>query len=155
VRTKRTVGEDGTDRQGPRVSGREHVSEWAMTTRRTHRAERVKGKRAREGEGIGTDRVGPLSRERAVARMREGRRRHAGPRWQREIARAGKGKWAAWAERPGKGGSRASFYFSFILNFLIIFLLFSSFEFKSNQPTNTNLNISNMCINQKQSLGSV
>jgi hypothetical protein len=53
-----------------------------------------------------------------------------------------------------EGGSRASFYFSFILNFLILFLIFSSFEFKSNQPTNTNLNISNMCINQKQSLGS-
>jgi hypothetical protein len=59
----RTVGEDGTNRRGPQVSEREHASE----------------------------RVAPVSwaglvvREKATgARGRGKRRRHAGPRWQRE-----------------------------------------------------------------------
>jgi hypothetical protein len=56
-----------------------------------------------------------------------------------ERGRAGQGKWAAWAERPSGGGSRASLIFLFISKFLIPSFNFS-FEFKSNQTTNLNLN---------------
>jgi hypothetical protein len=53
------------------------------------------------------------------------------------------------AEREGWLGC---FLFFFYSKFLIPFLFSFSFEFKSNQTTNSNLNISNMCINQKPSL---
>jgi hypothetical protein len=53
----------------------------------------------------------------------------------------------------GKVGWDA-FLFFFYSEFLIPFLFIFSFEFKLNQTTNSNLNISNMCINQKQSLSS-
>jgi hypothetical protein len=55
----------------------------------------------RAGEGNSTDRQGLDGRGRGRTR--------------------GRGKWVAWAERPGMGGSQASFYFSFIPNFLIPF----------------------------------
>jgi hypothetical protein len=42
----------------------------------------------------------------------------------------------------------------FIFEFLVIFLLFFSFEFKFKQTTNTKSNYSNMCIKQKSNLGS-
>jgi hypothetical protein len=54
----------------------------------------------------------------------------------------------------GKRGFRLLSLFFLFLNFQSFFLLSSSFEFKTNQTTNTSLNISNMCINQKQCLGS-
>jgi hypothetical protein len=44
---------------------------------------------------------------------------------------------------------RAALTFSFYSKFLIPFLFIFSFEFKSNQTTNSYLSISNMCINQK------
>jgi hypothetical protein len=47
------------------------------------------------------------------------------------------------------GGSWADLAFSFSSEFLSLFLLFYSFEFKTNQTTNSNLNNLNMCINQK------
>jgi hypothetical protein len=53
----------------------------------------------------------------------------------------------------GRGGW-AAFGFSFKSEFLIPFVFIFFFELKSNQTTNSNLNISNMCINQKQSLSS-
>jgi hypothetical protein len=54
--------------------------------------------------------------------------------------------------RTGLGWAELAFPFSF--EFLIPFLFIFSIEFKSNQITNSNLNVSNMCINQKQSLSS-
>jgi hypothetical protein len=91
--------------------------------------------RARGGERVGNDKTVPLVRE------REG-----------EIGAPL--EWDEWAKRLGRRGFWASFAFSFILNFYFLFFLFSPFEFKYNQTTNSNLNISNMCINQKQSLSS-
>jgi hypothetical protein len=52
-------------------------------------------------------------------------------------------------QKSERGGFWAAFYFSFIPNFLIPLFFIFSIEFKSNQTTNSNLNISNMCINQK------
>jgi hypothetical protein len=48
-------------------------------------------------------------------------------------------------------GDWANFLFFFYSEFLIPFLFIFFIKFKSNQTTNSNLNISNMCINQKQS----
>jgi hypothetical protein len=45
-------------------------------------------------------------------------------------------------------GDWATFLFFFYCEFLIPFLFIFSIEFKSNQTTNPNLNILNMCINQ-------
>jgi hypothetical protein len=59
----------------------------------------------------------------------------------------------SWAKWPRESvGLHFLFLFSF--EFLVHFLFIFSFEFKSNQATNSNSNISNMCINQKQSLSS-
>jgi hypothetical protein len=52
------------------------------------------------------------------------------------------------------GGDSGFFGFFFYSKDLFPFLLFSSFEFKPNQTTNSNLNVSSICIRQKQSLGS-
>jgi hypothetical protein len=51
----------------------------------------------------------------------------------------------------GRGGRgvRAALAFSFKYEFLNPFIFIFSIEFKLNQATNPNLNISNMCINQK------
>jgi hypothetical protein len=59
---------------------------------------------------------------------------------------------AWWAERLRERVGWADLWFFFYSEFLIHFLFIFSFEFKSNHTTNANLNISNMCINQKQSL---
>jgi hypothetical protein len=52
----------------------------------------------------------------------------------------------------GRGWAEMIFPFSF--EFLILFIFIFSMEFKSNQATILNSNISNMCINQKQILNS-
>ena len=52
----RMVREDGTNRQGPRVSRRGHTSERVALTRQTHQVEREKGKRARGSTLIGRTR---------------------------------------------------------------------------------------------------
>jgi hypothetical protein len=62
--------------------------------------------------------------------------------------------WVEWVERPRKGGDWASLCFSFIPNFLIPFSFIFSFGFKFKHATNSNLNIPNMCIKQKNNLGS-
>jgi hypothetical protein len=54
-----------------------------------------------------------------------------------------------WAKRLGEEGVWASLGFSFYSEFLICFLFVFSFEFKSNQITNSNWNISSICIKQK------
>jgi hypothetical protein len=54
----------------------------------------------------------------------------------------------------GREGGVAGLFWVFSSEFLFPFLFILSFEFKSNQTINSNLNISNMCINQKQSLSS-
>jgi hypothetical protein len=95
----RMVGEDRTDRQGPQVSGRERASERAAPTGGTRLAERERATCAQARETTPIGRV----------QMAEG-----------DGTRGGGGEWVAWAKRPGKGGSRASFYF-FIPNFLIPF----------------------------------
>jgi hypothetical protein len=58
-------------------------------------------------------------------------------------------EWVEWAERLRGRGCLAFFRLFFYSEFLIPFLFIFSFEFKSNQATNSNLNISNMCIKQK------
>jgi hypothetical protein len=63
--------------------------------------------------------------------------------------RARAGTRASWAERLRGGGLLAALVFPFYSEFLIPFLFIFSFEFKSNQTTNSILDISNMCINQK------
>jgi hypothetical protein len=60
----RAVGENGTDRRGPRVRGRGRASARAAPLGWTHRVEREKGERACAREGIGADRAGRLGRER-------------------------------------------------------------------------------------------
>jgi hypothetical protein len=79
------------------------------------------------------------------------RRRQVGLACQRTRTRA---RAASWAERAGRGGLQASLSFSFIPEFLILFLLFSSFEFKFKHAPNSDPNNSNMCIKQKNNLGS-
>jgi hypothetical protein len=65
-----------------------------------------------------------------------------------------RGSWAWWADWPREMEVWAALDFPFSSEFSIPFVFILSFEFKSNQTTNSNLNISNMCINQKQSLSS-
>jgi hypothetical protein len=57
-----------------------------------------------------------------------------------------------WAELGRIGLSWVKLGFPFSFEFLVPFLLIFSIELKLNQTTNSN--ISNMCINQKQSLSS-
>jgi hypothetical protein len=75
-------------------------------------------------------------------------RQQVGPVWQRE-----RGGGCA-RERAGSGGPNgrerevwAAFCFPFSSEFSIPFLFIFSLKFKLNQTTNSNLNISNMCIN--------
>jgi hypothetical protein len=58
------------------------------------------------------------------------------------------------AEGEGWLNGWGALFFPVSFEFLIPFVFIYSFEFKSNQTTNSNLNISNMCINQIQSLSS-
>jgi hypothetical protein len=71
--------------------------------------------------------------------------------WQREEerrhVRGELGLMGQKAER--RSGVRAAFGFSFILNLQSPFLFIFSFEFKSNQAINSNLNISSICIKQR------
>jgi hypothetical protein len=75
-----------------------------------------------------------------------------GPGTAREGERVGDSKGALTSQGRREGWS--SLGFPFPSDFSNPFLFIFSFEFKSNQTTNSNLNISNMCINQKQSLSS-
>ena len=81
----------------------------------------------RAGEGVDAYRADPPGRERGRAGVRCGR---AGP-------------------KDRGGGLRAALGFPFILNFYSPFLFIFSFEIKSNQATNLDLNISSICIKQR------
>jgi hypothetical protein len=56
--------------------------------------------------------------------------------------------------KAGEGGGWASLSFSLIPKFLIPFYFIFSFGFIFKHATNSNLNIPNMCIRQKNNLGS-
>jgi hypothetical protein len=102
-------------------------------TRRPHRAERKGGSECTWARGFGTDRRNPPGREKTRA--------HA---W------AG---WVKWDKRPGRG--RLGFFvFFFYSEFSNPFFFYFSFGFKFKHATNLNLNIPNMCIKQKNNLGS-
>jgi hypothetical protein len=67
-------------------------------------------------------------------------------------ARGRAASWVEWAKRPRREGVVDTFPFSFILNFLVPFLLFFSFGFKIKNAPKSNSNSSNMCIKQKNNL---
>jgi hypothetical protein len=118
--------------RGPLHRGREGCAEGEMApTARSHLLERERGSGC-AGEGNDADRQVPPRSERGCGRAWA---HGAGPSWAETEAGLISG-------------------FSFILNFLFLFFFIYSIEFKSNQTTNSNSNISNMCINQKQSLNS-
>jgi hypothetical protein len=100
---------------------------------RTHGAKRGSAHVARD---VGADRLAPSGKG------REGRAR---------ACRRGLGRLGRKAEGEGVW---TTFMFFFYYEVLVPFVFVFSIEFKSNQDTNSNLNISNMCINQKQSLSS-
>jgi hypothetical protein len=52
-------------------------------------------------------------------------------------------------QKVEQGALPASLGFPFSSEFLISFLFIFSFEFKSNEATNSNLNISSICIKQR------
>jgi hypothetical protein len=98
-------------------------------------AEGEGGQQARERGLASTERWGPL----VIGREGAG-------------ARAG---WAWWAKRPSEGGSWAALaFFLFLLNFYSLFFLFFLLNSNPTKPQIQILNISNMCINHKQSLSS-
>jgi hypothetical protein len=100
----------------------------------TGRTRCTESERARAAEGSGADRLGPSGRG---------------------CEEAGTRGWLGPSGLKGRGRGEAGllwlfpFYSKFLIPYFIFFI-----EFKSNQTTNSNLNISNMCINQKQSLSS-
>ena len=102
--------------------------------------------------GNGADRSAPPSRGREGAGTRKhglaptGRVRLS----EGECGRVDMGQ----ARLTGLSWAKIVFPFSFPFEFLIPFLFIFSMEFKSNQSTISNSNISNMCINQKESLSS-
>lgn len=120
-----------------------------LSVRGAHRGRRHGGC----GEGDGADERGPWVSERGGANERVGADRVDPKSRERARGRARRVGWAKWAESLGEGGGWADLGFSFIMNFYSLSFLVFSFEFKSNQTTNSILNISNICIHQKQSLG--
>jgi hypothetical protein len=134
----------GRSRQGvPRRSEREREQSERVTAL-------TGGARCEEGErGLREGETTLIAR----ARLAEGKRERV-----RERVRAkGTTPTGGSHRAEGKGaGTRswADFWFFFYSEFSIPFLFIYSIEFKSNQTTHLNSNISNMCINQKQSLSS-
>jgi hypothetical protein len=131
-------GEDGADRRGRSASEGETGSGTEA--------------RAREGEtGSGADRSGPQCRE----REREGPRKESSTDRSGPPGRGREGEGVRRQElvlmgRMAKRGRELGYFlFFFYSEFLIPFLFIFSFEFKSNQTTNSNLNISNICLKQK------
>jgi hypothetical protein len=104
--------------------------------------------------GDNADGSGPRRRERGSGRGWGGWHRQVGPTAHRESEGAHAGRLGQMGRKADREGVWAAFCFSFYFEFLIPFLFISSIEFKFNQTTNSNLNILNMCINQKQSLSS-
>jgi hypothetical protein len=96
----------------------------------------------------------PLARERRGERASE---RDTAPTGGAHLsadacARGRAASWVEWAKRPRREGVVDTFPFSFILNFLVPFLLFFSFGFKIKNAPKSNSNSSNMCIKQKNNL---
>jgi hypothetical protein len=94
----------------------------------------------------GADGAVPLGREGEGERASGVRCRHVGLSCQRTRVCARAASWVERAERSRRGGGWAFLSFSFIPEFLILFLLFSSFEFKFKHAPNSDPNNSNMCI---------
>jgi hypothetical protein len=86
-------------------------------------------------------------------RGRGGARAGAPIGWAHLAARAGRGGGPNEPNRPRGGDDWASLVFIFISEFLIPFLFIFSSEFNSN--SNQIQTISNMCIKQKDNLGSI
>jgi hypothetical protein len=119
----------------------------AGTTKLTGRAHDVEAQ-ARGGKQHDADGSGPQRRERERARL--GRLAPTG--WPHRVD-GERGRARAGPKGRGRGGL-GCFLFFFYSEFLIHFIFIFSIEFKYNQTTNSNLYISNMCINRKQSLSS-
>jgi hypothetical protein len=112
--------------------GRARVGGSALT-RWSHRADRKGRSECARATGFGTDRRNPPGREKTRAHAWVG--------------------WAEWAERPARG--RLGFFvFFFYSEFSNPFFFYFFFGFKFKHATNLNLNIPNMCIKQKNNLGS-
>jgi hypothetical protein len=115
----------------------------------TGRAHGAEARARTRGKRYSADGMGPHRRERG-----------GGADMLAPLGRGTEGR--AWQGRAGpdvlkgrEGGVAGLFWgFPFASELLFPFLFIFSFELKSNQTTNSNLNISNMCINQKQSLRS-
>jgi hypothetical protein len=61
---------------------------------------------------------------------------------------------AKWAKRTGEGDGWAAFIFPFFLKFLMFFLFYFLYGFKLNSKQFQIQAVSNMCIHQKDNLGS-
>jgi hypothetical protein len=111
--------------------------------------------RGHAGEWGGADKRDPLAEGDGATGARLGWHRQVGPTGHRERGgrAGGLGQVGPGGLKGREGGVAGLFLgFPFSSEFLFHFLFIFLFEFKSNQTTNSNLNISHMCINQKQSL---
>jgi hypothetical protein len=93
---------DGSDRQGPRVNGRERVNGQSALTGRTHLTEGEAGARERGDQHRQAGPTGNDRRQRVLERDLVGADK-ASPLGRGEHG----GGWASWAERPMKRGSWA------------------------------------------------